>query len=59
MKNTKNAKIEVRFKELIRDLSGVFFFKFYLKVGIEQSIVKAPLVSLQSKNMNNTKDAVS
>jgi hypothetical protein len=29
-------------------------FKFLLKVGVEESIVNAPLVSLQSKNTNNT-----
>jgi hypothetical protein len=30
-------------------------FKFILKVGVEESIVNAPLVSLQSKNTNNAK----
>jgi hypothetical protein len=33
-------------------------FKFILKVGIEESIVNAPLVSLQSKNTNNSKSEV-
>jgi hypothetical protein len=33
-------------------------FKFILKVGVEQSIVNAPLVSLQSKNTNNPKSEV-
>jgi hypothetical protein len=36
-----------------------FFFKFHLKVGVEESIVSAPLVSLQSKNTNNPKSEVS
>jgi hypothetical protein len=36
--------------------SGVHFF--FLKVGIEESIVNAPLVSLQSENTNNTKSEV-
>jgi hypothetical protein len=31
------------------------FFKFHLKVGVEESIVNAPLVSLDSKNTNNAK----
>jgi hypothetical protein len=29
--------------------------KFILKVGVEESIVNAPLVSLQSKNTNSAK----
>jgi hypothetical protein len=33
-------------------------FKFILKVGVEESIVNAPLVSLQSKNTNNAKSEV-
>jgi DNA-directed RNA polymerase subunit RPC12/RpoP len=33
-------------------------FKFFLKVGVEESIVNAPLVSLQSKNRNNAKSEV-
>jgi hypothetical protein len=33
-------------------------FKFILKVGAEESIVKAPLVSLQSKNTDNAKSEV-
>jgi hypothetical protein len=33
-------------------------FKFVLKVGVEESIVNAPLVSLQSKNTNNSKSEV-
>jgi hypothetical protein len=32
--------------------------KFILKVGVEESIVKAPLVRLQSKNANNTRSEV-
>jgi hypothetical protein len=32
--------------------------KFILKVGVEESIVNAPLVSLQSKNTNNGKSKV-
>jgi hypothetical protein len=32
-------------------------FKFLLKVGVEESIVNAPLVSLQSKNTNNIRGA--
>jgi hypothetical protein len=32
--------------------------KFILKVGVEESIVNAPLVSLQSKNTNNSKSEV-
>jgi hypothetical protein len=34
-------------------------FKFILKVGVEESIVNAPYVSVQSKNTNNTKSEVS
>jgi hypothetical protein len=34
-------------------------FKFIPKVGVEESIVNAPLVRLQSKNTNNTKSEVS
>jgi hypothetical protein len=30
----------------------------YIKVGVEESIVNAPLVSLQSKNTNNAKSEV-
>jgi hypothetical protein len=33
---------------------GVFFL-FHLKVGVEEWIVNAPLLSLQSKNTNNAK----
>jgi hypothetical protein len=33
-------------------------FKFILKVGVEESIVNAPLVSLPSKNTNNAKSEV-
>jgi hypothetical protein len=33
-------------------------FKFILKVGVEESIVNAPLVSLQSKNTNNAESEV-
>jgi hypothetical protein len=33
-------------------------FKFILKVGVEESIVNAPLVSLHMKNTNNTKSEV-
>jgi hypothetical protein len=33
-------------------------FKFLLKVGVEESIVNAPLVSLQGKNANNVKSEV-
>jgi hypothetical protein len=33
-------------------------FKFLLNVGVEESIVNAPLVSLQGKNTNNTKSEV-
>jgi hypothetical protein len=32
--------------------------KFLLKLGFEESIVNAPLVSLQSKNTNNAKNEV-
>jgi hypothetical protein len=32
-----------------------YLFKYLLKVGVEGSIVNAPLVSLQSKNTNNAK----
>jgi hypothetical protein len=32
-----------------------FSFKFILKVVIEESIVNAPIVRLQSKNTNNAK----
>jgi hypothetical protein len=33
-------------------------FKFLLKVGVEESIVNAPLVSVQSKPTNNAKSEV-
>jgi hypothetical protein len=33
-------------------------FGFLFKVVVEESIVKAPLVSLQSKNTNNVKSEV-
>jgi hypothetical protein len=33
-------------------------FKFILKVGVEKSIVNAPLVSLYTKNINNAKSEV-
>jgi hypothetical protein len=33
-------------------------FNFLLEVGVEESIVNAPLVSLQSKNTNNAKSKV-
>jgi hypothetical protein len=33
-------------------------FKFILKVGVEESIMNAPLVSLQNKNTNNSKSEV-
>jgi hypothetical protein len=39
-------------------LSGVFFL-FHLKVGVEESIVGGPLVSLQSNNTNSAKSKVS
>jgi hypothetical protein len=34
------------------------FLKCHLKVGVEESIVNAPFVSLQSKNTNNAKSEV-
>jgi hypothetical protein len=33
-------------------------FKFLLKVGLEESVVNAPLVNLHSKNTNNAKSEV-
>jgi hypothetical protein len=33
-------------------------FKFILKIGVEESIVNAPLVILQNKNTNNAKSEV-
>jgi hypothetical protein len=33
-------------------------FNFILKVGVEESIVNAPLVSLQSENTKNAKSKV-
>jgi hypothetical protein len=44
-------------RRYIKNLSC--FFKFHLKVGVEESIVNAPLVSLQSENTNNGKSEVS
>jgi hypothetical protein len=35
-----------------------YSFKFLLKVGVEESIVNAPLISLQSKNTSNAKSDV-
>jgi hypothetical protein len=40
-------------KQIVIDISGVH--SCILKVGVEESIVNAPLVSLQSKNTNNAK----
>jgi hypothetical protein len=34
------------------------FIKFIFKVGVEESIVNAPLISLQNKNTNNAKSEV-
>jgi hypothetical protein len=33
-------------------------FKFLLRVGVEESVVNAPLLNLQSKNTNNAKSKV-
>jgi hypothetical protein len=33
-------------------------FKFILKVGVEESIVNVPLVSLHTKNANNAKSEI-
>jgi hypothetical protein len=33
-------------------------FKFIMKVGVEESIVNAPLVSLQSKNQENSNSSL-
>jgi hypothetical protein len=33
-------------------------FKFLFKIGVEESIMNAPLVSLQGKNTNNAKSEV-
>jgi hypothetical protein len=41
------------------DIKNTCSFKFIGKVGVEESIVNAPLVSLQSKNTNNAKSEVS
>jgi hypothetical protein len=53
------------FKRFLVQLKNVFVllfsccigysFKFILKVGVEESIVNAPLVSLRGKNTNNAK----
>jgi hypothetical protein len=48
-----------REREREREVYIGYFFKFHLKVGVEESIVNAPLVSLQSKNTNNVKSEVS
>jgi hypothetical protein len=37
---------------------GIDFLKCIVKVGLEESIVNAPLVSLLSKNTNNAKSEV-
>jgi hypothetical protein len=39
-------------------LSGVHLKYVILKVGVEESIVNAPLVGLQSKNVNKAKSEV-
>jgi hypothetical protein len=36
----------------------VFFFKCGVEVGVEESIVNASLVSLQTKNTNNAKSEI-
>jgi hypothetical protein len=36
-----------------------YLFKFLLKFDVEESIVNAPLVSLQIKNTNNAKSELS
>jgi hypothetical protein len=47
---------EANFVYLARNIGCSF--KFILKVGVEESIVNAPLVSLQSKNTNNAESEV-
>jgi hypothetical protein len=46
------------FRTWFRQINIGCFLKFHLKVGVEESIVSAPLVSLQSKNTNNAKSEV-
>jgi hypothetical protein len=47
----------------MREKLGCIYFWFYehflLKVGVEESILNAPLFSLQNKNTNNAKSEVS
>jgi hypothetical protein len=56
--NNKKLLIPKQREHLSKNVSDVFFL-FYLKVGVEESIVNAPFVSLQSKNTNNSKNGVS
>jgi hypothetical protein len=44
--------------KLCREKTISCSFKFPVKVGVEESIVNAPLVSLQSKNTNKAKSEV-
>jgi hypothetical protein len=57
----KDAReIAVWFFKFLQSYSGNIgcSFKFLLKAGLEESIVNAPVVSLQSKNTNNAKSEV-
>jgi hypothetical protein len=55
----KNKEKTINYKKLIKWLDYIGCpFEFILKVGVEKSIVNAPLVSLQSKNINNAKSEV-
>jgi hypothetical protein len=55
--------LEVFIRESVKCLQLLCYnigcsFKFLLKVGVEVSIVNAPLVSLQIKSTNNEKSEV-
>jgi hypothetical protein len=59
MKNmNKNSDFEKQQKKMILRKSIRCSFKFLLKVGIEESIVNAPLVSLQSKKTTDLYDTL-
>jgi hypothetical protein len=61
--NNKKTKQGTHFLgQISDDYNRCFYigssFKFLLKVGLEESIVNAPLVSLQSKNTNKARSKV-
>jgi hypothetical protein len=60
--SVSNVKNIIHYLPLCQNnVNGVYIgcsFKLILKVGVEESIVNAPLVSLRSKNTNKAKSKV-